>query len=280
MRIAIIGATGLLGRHLAPRLIERGHSVSAVARTVAKCAALERLGVTAYPGDILDRASLGGALVGVDVAIHAATVIPPTGATADWAPNDRVRREGTDNLIAACRDAGVRRYVQQSIAFLVGDGSDRLLDEDASVHPNRVTQSAVDMEARVRQSGLDWIIVRGGMFYGPETGRERQWREAARAGTLRLPGDGSGSISLIHVADMATACALAAERAAPGALLAAVDDAPVTYRELFGYIAALEDGPAPQSGGPIIASCRVTNARIKAALGWAPVYPTFRSGLA
>ncbi|MGH7001524.1 MAG: NAD-dependent epimerase/dehydratase family protein, partial [Stellaceae bacterium] len=172
------------------------------------------------------------------------------------------------------------RYVQQSIAHAVAADDDRLLDEDAPVHPNRVTQSAVDMEARVRQSRLDWIIVRGGMFYGPGTGRERQWRAAARSGTLRLPGDGSSSISLIHVADVAAACVLAVERAAPGALLAAVDDAPVTYRELFGHIAALEGGPAPQSGGPAIASCRVTNARIKAALGWTPLYPTFRSGLA
>lgn len=280
MRIAVIGATGILGRHLVPRLIERGHRISAIARTAAKCAVLERFGVAAHQGDILDRASLGATLAGADIAIHAATVIPPAGSTADWTPNDRVRREGADNLIAACRDARVRRYIQQSIAHIVATDDDRLLDEDAPVHPNRVTQSAVDMEGLVQQSGLDWTIVRGGMFYGPGTGRERQWRETARAGTLRLPGDGSASISLIHVADMAAACVLAAERAVPGALLAAVDDAPVTYRNLFERIATLEGGPAPQTGGPAIPSCRVANARIKAALGWAPLYPTFRSGLA
>ncbi|MGH6976439.1 MAG: SDR family oxidoreductase, partial [Stellaceae bacterium] len=83
MRIVIIGATGVLGRHLVPRLIERGHRVSAVARTAAKCVELERLGVAAYRGDILDRASLGAALTGADIAIHAATVIPPAGSTAD-----------------------------------------------------------------------------------------------------------------------------------------------------------------------------------------------------
>ncbi|MGB8181797.1 MAG: NAD(P)-dependent oxidoreductase [Stellaceae bacterium] len=280
MRVAIIGANGMLGRHLVPRLIERGHRVSAIARTADKCAQLERLGVAASRGDILDRTTLGPALAGADIAIHAATVIPPASANPDWSLNDRVRREGTDNLIAACHDAGVQRYVQQSIAHVVAADSDLLLDEDAPVHPTRITQSAVDMEARVRRSRLDWIIVRGGMFYGPGTGRERQWREAARAGTLKLPDNGSGSISLIHVADMAAACVLAVERALPGALLAAVDDAPVTYRELFGHIAALEGGPAPQAGGPAIVSCRVTNARIKAALGWTPLYPTFRSGLA
>ena len=279
MRVAIIGATGMLGRHLVPRLIERGHRVSAIARTAKKCAQLERLGVAASQGDILDRASLAPAWAGAEIAIHAATVIPPAGSNPDWTLNDQVRREGTDNLIAACHDAGVQRYVQQSIAHVVAADSDLLLDEDALVHPTRITQSAVDMEARVRQSRLDWIVVRGGMFYGPGTGRERQWREAARVGTLKLPGDGNGSISLMHVADMAAACVLAAERAVPGTLLAAVDNAPVTYRDLFRHIAALEGGPAPQPGGSAIASCRVSNARIKAALNWTPFYPTFRSGL-
>lgn len=280
MRVAVIGATGMLGRHLIPRLIERGHRVSAIARDAAKRASLERLGIAVHLGDILDPTSLGPALVDADIAFHVATVIPPMGISADWSLNDRVRREGTENLIAACRDAGVRRYVQQSIAHLVAAGSDRLLDENAPLHPTAVTQSAADMEDYVRRSGLDWIIVRDGMFYGPGTGREGQWRAAARAGTLQLPGDGRAHISLVHVADMAAACVLAAERAAPGAVLAAVDDAPVTYAELFGHIAALESGPPPQPGGPPITGCRVGNARIKAALGWTPFYPTYRSGLA
>lgn len=280
MRVAVIGATGILGRHLVPRLIERGHGVGAVARTAAKRAQLERLGVTAFAGDILDRASLAPALAGADIAFHIATVIPPAGPDPDWSLNDQVRREGTDNLIAACRAAGVRRYVQQSIAHLVADDSDRVVDEDAPLHPTAVTQSAADMEARVRQSSLEWVIVRGGMFYGPGTGRERQWRDGARAGTLPLPGDGTAYISLVHVADMAAACVLAAERTASGAVLAAVDDEPVTYAALFGHVAALEGGPPPLAGGPAIASCRVANARIKAALGWRPFYSTYRAGFA
>lgn len=280
MRVAVIGATGILGRHLVPRLIERGHRVSAIARSAAKRTQLERMGVTACEGDILDRRSLAPALAGADVAFHVATVIPPVGSNPDWSLNDRVRREGTENLIAACRDAGVRRYVQQSIAHLVAEDTDRLLDEDAALHPNAVTQSAADMEILVQRSGLDWIIMRGGMFYGPGTGRERQWREGARTGTLRLPGDGAAYISLVHVADMAAACVLAAERAAPQTLFAAVDDEPVTFGALFDHIATLENGPPPQPGAPAIASCRVTNARIKASLGWQPFYSTYRAGFA
>jgi nucleoside-diphosphate-sugar epimerase len=263
-----------------PRLIERGHRVSAIARSAAKRTQLERLGVTVFDGDILDRTSLAPALADAELAFHIATVIPPAGPNADWSLNDRIRREGTDNLIAACRAAGVRRYVQQSIAHLVADDGDRMLDEDAPLHPTGITQSAADMETLVQQSGLDWVIVRGGMFYGPGTGREQQWREAARRGTLVLPGDGTAYISLVHAADMAAACALAAKRAAPGTVLAAVDDEPVTYGALFGRIAALEDGPVPKVGGPAIASCRIANTRIKAALRWQPFYSTYRAGLA
>jgi nucleoside-diphosphate-sugar epimerase len=280
LQVAVIGATGILGRHLVPRLIERGHRVSTIARSAAKRAQLERLGVTAFEGDILDRASLAPALASAEAAFHIATVIPAAGPDPDWSLNDRVRREGTDNLIAACRDAGVKRYVQQSIAHLVADGSGRMVDENAPLHPNAVTQSAADMEMRVRQSGLNWIILRGGMFYGPGTGRERQWREGARAGTLRLPGDGSAYISLVHVADMAAACVLAAERDVPTAVLSVIDDEPVTFAALLRHIATLESGPPPQAGGPAITSCRVANARVKAALAWQPFYSTYRAGFA
>jgi len=65
--------------------------------------------------------------------------------------------------------------------------------------------AVLSMETTIEASKLDWVILRGGLFYGPGTGLDDDWFARARAGKLRLPGDGNGFISLIHIADMADA---------------------------------------------------------------------------
>jgi len=277
----VLGATGVLGRQVVPRLIERGHDVRPIVRSDEQVRRFERLGVRAVLGDILDPISLDRALRGCEAALHLATAIPRPGGAPDWTINDRIRREGTAHLVAACESAGVHRYVQQSIAHLVADGSTSILDESAPVRPTAVTASAADMESIVAGSRLSWIVLRGGWFYGPGTGRDDAWRQLARTGELHLPGDGSDYVSLIHVTDMADAVALALEGGPPKAVLSIVDDAPVTYATLFHHIAAVEGGPEPRPGGvAALPSFRVTNARARAFLPWTPRVATYRSGFA
>jgi nucleoside-diphosphate-sugar epimerase len=193
--------------------------------------------------------------------------------------NDRIRREGTSNLLAACQSAGVRRYLHQSIAMLQGGSGDVWTDETGEPSLTSVTQSAWDMEQMVRNSRPDWLILRGGLFYGPGTGLDAAWKEAARRGTLTMPGDGRRFVSLVHVSDTAEALARAIDTPSRR-VLAATDDCPMSYAELFSYITALEAGPAPRHGGPErLASFRVTNNAIKSALGWTPHYRSVRSGL-
>jgi 2-alkyl-3-oxoalkanoate reductase len=280
MRIAVIGATGVLGRHLVPRLIERGHAVCATARKEADLDRLKRLGAEAVPADIFDPVSLRAAVVNCEAAIHAATSIPTASGKGDWAINDRIRREGTANLLAACRAERVRRYVQQSVAMLHIVSDTRPQTEDDTIGVYDRIRSALDMEQLVAKAELDWCIVRGGGFYGPGTGRPEAWRSQARGGVLTLPGDGNGFISLIHVADMAAAMALVAERGQPKQVYIAADDQPATYRDLLGYVAAMEGVAPPAPGGPVmLPSFRVSNAKLKA-LGWVPGYPSYRAGLA
>jgi nucleoside-diphosphate-sugar epimerase len=280
MRILVVGATGVLGRSVLPRLLKRGHRVRGVARQIMQVKRLQRLGVEARLGDILDEASLLAAAEGCDAALHLATAIPKPGQPADWSQNDRIRREGTRNLLAAAARAGARRYVQQSITFTYGDHGQQIVDESAPLQPTPHIQSAADMEALVQASALDWCILRGGAFYGPGTGKEEGWRMDALAGDLRLPGDGDALVSLIHVVDMARAVVLAVERASAGSIYHVVDDEPVSYRALYSYIAAQLDAAPPAPGGPAVASLGCSNARLKADLGWEPAYPSYRSGLA
>jgi nucleoside-diphosphate-sugar epimerase len=137
------------------------------------------------------------------------------------------------------------------------------------------------MEEMVRGSALDWCILRGGLFYGAGAGLEDEWRQAAYAGALQLPADGSDMISLIHSVDMARAVVLAAEAAPRGSIYNVVDDEPATYADLFAYVAAQAGAVAPQAGGPRLrASFGCSNSKIKRELGWQPAFPSYRSGLA
>lgn len=280
MRVFVVGATGVLGRQVLPRLVERGHSVVAVARHEEDVIRLRRLGIEAQVGDILDAASLRGPVRGCDVTLHLATAIPAPGPHRDWSRNDRIRREGTRNLLAAAAEAGVRPYVQQSITFPYGDSGQRIITEEQPFPSPSTHSSAVDMEAMVRASSLEWVILRGGSFYGPGTGREDEWRRGAAQGTLVVPGDGSALLSLIRVEDMARAVVLAAEAAPAGATYNVVDDTPVSYGELYRYVAAQMLAPEPSTGGPEVASLGCSNAAIRHALGWEPAWPSYRSGLA
>lgn len=102
MNVVVFGATGVLGRHVLPRLLERGHTVRAIVRRDDQAERLHRLGFTAQIGDIVDAESVERAVEGCDAALHLATAIPRPGEVQDWAPNDRIRREGTQHLLAAC----------------------------------------------------------------------------------------------------------------------------------------------------------------------------------
>jgi nucleoside-diphosphate-sugar epimerase len=278
MNVAVIGATGVLGRHVVPRLIERGHQVRAIARRPGEIKRLRRLGVEAVPGDILLPDTLLPATAGCEAALHLATAVPRPGTTPDWSLNDRIRREGTRNFIAACQANGLRRYLQMSITLLHGDHGADIID---AVQPDPITQSAVDMEALVRGAAFEWCILRGGLFYGPATGREDEWRRAARAETLQIPGDGTGLMSLVRAVDMARAVVMAVEWAPAGSTYHVVDDRPVECQALYRYLAAQVDGPEPELGGEaILPSLGCSNGRLKADLGWEPLYATYQAGLA
>jgi nucleoside-diphosphate-sugar epimerase len=281
MKILILGSTGVLGRNVLPRLRERGHQVRAVVRRIEQVQPLERMGVEATLGDILRPDSLAKASAGCEAVLHLATAIPRPGHPQDWNLNDRIRREGTQNLLAACLENGVSRYVQQSITLLYGDCGDKLVDESHPLHPAAFVQSAMDMEATVHESSIGWCILRGGVLYGPGTWREEGWRQDARLGSLHWFEQGNAYLSLIHVVDLARAVVQAVESARPHTIYNVVDDRPVTSRDLYQYIAASVKALDPTGGGVAeLPSLRCSNSKLHSELGWEATYPTFQSGLA
>lgn len=280
MNILVVGATGILGRTVIPRLLERGYNVRAVVRGNDQTRFLQQMGVETVMGDIFDRKSLENAARGSHAALHLATAIPKNG-NGDWRLNDLVRREGTRNLLDSLIKKGVKRYIQQSITLVYGENGQELVDESAPLQVTAISQSAIEMEDMVRTSGLEWSILRGGLFYGPGTGREEDWWASARQGRLRIPGDGSDLTSLIHIADMARAVVAALERAPAGSIYNITDDEPAKYQDLFNHIATQVGVRQPETGDPrFLPSLGVRNVKAQIELVWRPAYPNYQIGLA
>lgn len=255
-RLHVLGASGVAGRAFVPLAAAAGYEVLA-----------ERI-------DLLDADALRRGLRDAEVVVNLASAIPRPGARGDWATNDRLRREGTAHLLAACAGNGVRCLVQQSVAMLHHAADDRPQHEDDPLVGHGVLASALDMERALRAAALDVRIVRGGLFYGGASGLPEQWLAQVRDVRHRLPGDGSAWLSPVHVDDHARALlAVLALPAAAGAAtrtVIACDDAPLRWREVYALAAAAAGEGVPAAGGPaVLPSFRTANARLRA-LGWAP----------
>jgi nucleoside-diphosphate-sugar epimerase len=284
--IAILGANGVYARHLIPRLIADGHSVRAVVRRPEAANIARAAGAEIRVADIFDVSAMTAAFEGCEAAINLATTLPGPSGRGDFAANDKLRVEGVPNFVNACRKAGVLKIMQQSIGWVAASGNSEWTNEDNVYRPsgdsisNNAILAAATMEDTIKTSGLDWVILRGGLFYGPGTGFDDGWFARAAAGKLRLPGDGSEYVSLVHIADMAAATVKAVEKWPSRSVLTICDNEPVQWRDLFGFICASAGAKAPEAGGPPgFPSFRLKNARAVGALGWEPFYKSYREGL-
>jgi nucleoside-diphosphate-sugar epimerase len=283
MRVFIVGANGVIGRHLIPTLLARGDDVTALVRSASRAEAIAGPGVDLIEGDLLqiDEGALTKLLDGCDAAAHLATALrrdsPGLGTTNT---NEALRIEGTAKLLRAATRAGVRRYVQQSIAFATVDAGEEWVDESTPLDaaPGRIGNVIEAMESLVRESDLEWLILRGGIFVGPDT-FEDDTVARLRAGTERIAGDGSYWVSPVHVADYADAVALALEAPASRVVLNITAE-PVRQRDYIERLsAALDVPPAPfDSEARMRQSYRCSNAAALEVLGWQPRRSIWRDG--
>jgi nucleoside-diphosphate-sugar epimerase len=301
MRVFVVGASGAIGRRLVPQLIERGDEVIGSARSPDKAERLGRLGAESLVLDAVDSRAVREAVAAAqpDAIVHQATALTDVSFSRNldrtFAQTNRLRTEGTDNLLAAAREAGVRRFVAQSFAnFQYAREGGPVKSEDDPLDPDpvagmRETSAAMNyLDQAVTDAG--GIALRYGNFYGaPNDGLI----EPVRRRQFPIVGDGGGVSSFIHLDDAAAATVLALEQDGP-AIYNIVDDDPAPVREWLPVLAnALGAKPprrlpvwlarlfAGEPGVMLATEARgASNAKAKRELGWTLRYPSWRQGFA
>ncbi|GAA3187902.1 NAD-dependent epimerase/dehydratase family protein [Nonomuraea roseoviolacea] len=297
MRVFVAGGAGVLGRRLVPRLVARGHEVTATTTSQARLGLLERLGAEAVVMDGLDARSVGEAVAHArpDVIVHQMTAIsgkPDIKHFDRWfAVTNRLRSEGTDHLLAAAEATGVPHVVAQGYASWNGirEGGWIKTEEDP-LDPTSTGQGARAIrhleDVVVRAGGA---VLRYGSFYGP--GATGDQVELVRRRQYPVIGDGGGHSSWVHLDDAADATVLAVEQRARG-VFNIVDDEPAPAREWLPHLAACAGAKPPMRipvwlarllAGPAAVAMMTegrgfSNAKAKRELGWELRHPSWRQG--
>jgi nucleoside-diphosphate-sugar epimerase len=299
MRVFVVGASGAIGTRLVPQLIDRGHEVIGTSRSPGNSERVRALGAEPIAIDLLDARSVRKAVLETepDAIVHQATALADLRDfkhfDRSFAQTNRLRTEGTDALLAAAREAGVRRFVAQSYASAryerVGGP---VKSEDDPLDPNPVPAMRESIAAMryldeaVTDAG--GTVLRYGTFYGaPNDGL----LEPVRKRQFPIVGDGGGVTSFIHLDDAAAATVLALEHDGAG-IYNIVDDEPAPLRDWLPVLAEVLGAKPPRHfprwlarlfAGEVLVmmgteSRGASNAKAKRELGWELRYPSWRQG--
>jgi 2-alkyl-3-oxoalkanoate reductase len=307
MKVFLAGASGALGRPLVPRLLAAGHEVTGMTRSEENAEQIRAAGAQAVVVDVFDREALRAAVTdsGAEVVLHELTALPERMSFRNkqlYSATNRVRGEGTRNLMEAARAAGTRRFITQSVAFLYEPTGGRVKTEqdatmkDAPAPFGESIRILRQMERTVMcAEDLEGLVLRYGFFYGPGTHYAADGAYASDVRNRRLPivGEGTGVTSFIHIDDAADATVAAVSRGAPG-VYNITDDEPAAMRDWVPVYAAAAGAKPPRRvpvwlarlvAGPPVAAFALTlrgasNEKAKRELGWEPAHPSWRTGFA
>lgn len=304
MRVFVAGGTGVLGRRLVPQLVARGHRVTATTTSAAKLDVLRGLGAEGVVMDGLDPAAVRAAVADArpDTVVHQMTAISPAHAGKPdikhpdrwFAATNRLRSEGTDNLLAAAAATGVPHVVAQGYAGWNGireGGWVKTEDDPLDLLTGTAAQYGMEVLAHVERAVLatGGAVLRYGAFYGP--GAIDDQVTLVRKRQYPLVGKGQGYSSWIHLDDAASATVLAVEQKAHG-VFNVVDDEPAPAAEWLPHLARCAGAKPPRrvpvwlarllAGDQAVVMMTegrgFSNAKARRELGWEPRYPSWRQG--
>lgn len=305
MRVFVAGATGVVGRQLVPLLVSTGHEVFATTRSTDKIDDLGKLGARPVVLDILDSDATLAAVRAAEpeAIVHQATALGDLDFDIrhfdrTFALTNRLRTEGTVNLLAGAQAVGASRFVAQSYCgwpFATGGKRVKSESDPLEEHPPKAfsqTLAAIRRLEELVTAVPGGVVVRYGALYGPGTSMASDGAQpvAIRKRKFPLIGDGGGYSSFLHVHDAATAALAALTRGC--GLYNIVDDEPAAVHEWLPYLAdvlgARRPMRVPAWVGRLAAgegavrimtrACAGSNERAKDELMWKPSYSSWRDG--
>jgi nucleoside-diphosphate-sugar epimerase len=300
MKVLVAGARSALGSRVVRLLVADGHEVFALTRTPS------------YDGparpvvaDVLDAGATRAAVLDTqpDAIVQTLNALPKQGPRryADLAATSRLRVDGTRNLVAAARAAGVERYVAENFIFVYGTtplGSPPIT-EDRPLFAGATGNDELDRSLAAMRTledevlGFGGVVLRCGLFYGPGVGSTENlvaMVRQRRAPTIR---GAPNVLPYAHIDDVAAAVVAALQRGRPGEAYIVADDEPLGPNDFVRELAAVVGAKPPRAvpvwvvrllAGQYLASTlqsnlAVANGKARRELGWAPAYPSIREGL-
>lgn len=295
MRVFVAGASGTIGVPLVRALVAAGHQVTAMTRSPQKQDRLRSIGAVPVVADALDAEAVRRVVVAAqpEVVVHELTNLPKGGVRAakDLESTNRLRVDGTRILIDAAIAAGARRIIGASFVLVLASKADASGTFDAGA-------AAIDsLESQIvgasRSGRIEGIVLRYGMWYGPDNPTTRQMIAMAKKRMLPVVRGDRSLLPVLHLDDAVSATIAALDRGRPGTIYDIVDDEPVSMREIVEELARRVGAPKPFAVpawiprliAPFMARITavrlpLSNAQARRELGWRPAYPTMREGLA
>jgi len=297
MNVFVTGATGALGRPVSRMLIDTGHHVFALARSSRNELRIREMGAEPVRGDLFETSSVRNAVRNSEAILHLATHIPNSSQAArrqSWRENDRIRIEGTRNLVNLALEFGVSTVIYPGVVFAYRDAGEQWLDSTSPLDRLPILESSFSAEAEVQRftsAGRRGVVLRMGGFYGPASVTTRELYRAARYGIALFFGPAKAYQPLIWIEDAALAVVDALSRA-PAGIYDIVDDEPMQRHELASVLAGIVGRKrlwrppalllriwAGKNAMFLTRSQRVSNRRFKEATGWSPTVDSARLGM-
>lgn len=279
MKIFLAGATGAIGRLLAPLLVAAGHAVTGTTRRAGRLGQVAATGARPVCLDVLDRAATFAALAEArpDVVIHQLTDLEGR----DFAANSRLRVAGTRNLADAALAVGVPRLIAQSVAWAYAPGTGPAREGEApdlgAAPPRDSFVAAVEALERAVAEVPVGVVLRYGLLYGPGTWYAPDGLTTAQVRRGEVAAT-DGVTSFVHVADAARAALDAV--AWPAGPVNIVDDEPAAGTDWLPHYARLVGAPPPPTRPGRAAWERGAANTLARGRGWRPLYPSWRAGFA
>lgn len=249
MKVFITGATGVLGKRVAKSLINKNISVVALSRSSQNVGLLKSLGAETKQADLFNANEIVEATKGCDAILHLATHIPKKTMPRlkDWELNDRIRIDGTKNLVEAALKNKIEIFICEGITAIYGHQNGNFVAAETPIPKQQIkmVESAVEMEKIILEKlAPNYLILRFGNFYAADAFHTKDLIANISKGKMPMLGKGDFYANFIHLDDAADSVVFGLEnfQKLKGSALNISDFNPILFSDFLNKLSAITGG--------------------------------------